>query len=92
MTTDAWSQDQRDAERKHQLRDRHSQHCMAYLAQSVLCSADLTIEWAKIEVDGSRQQVDGWGVPHQCKDPDSVWDWMLRNHGPLKPPGIHLND
>lgn len=91
-TTDAWSQEERDAERKRQVADRHSQHCMAYLAQSILCSADLTIEWAKIERDGSRLQVDGWGIPHQCKDPGLVWDWMLRNHGPLKEPDIHLSD
>lgn len=60
----------------------HLQHCFAYLAQSIQCSGDLTVEWAMVELDGSRIQVDGWGVPHQCKDLDEIWAWMETNHGP----------
>lgn len=88
----AWSQEARDAEHRKQLTDKHSQHCIAYLAQSILCSADLTLEWANVEKNGSRRQVMGWGIPHQCKDPGVVWDWVVQNHGPAKAHGSHIHD
>ncbi|KAI1121114.1 hypothetical protein F5Y10DRAFT_288927 [Nemania abortiva] len=66
------------------LRDNHAQHCFAYIAESIMCSGDLTIEWAKVEGDGTRKQVDGWGVPHKCKDPEAIRAWMEANHGPVR--------
>ncbi|TIA36905.1 hypothetical protein D6C78_05089 [Aureobasidium pullulans] len=75
-----------------QLHQHHPQHCFAYIAESIMCSGDLTIEWAKVEKDGSRTQVDGWGVTHQCKDPDAILEWMKANHGPSKGSNVHLHD
>jgi hypothetical protein len=74
------------------LRDHHGQHCFAYIAESIMCSGDLTIEWAKVEKDGTRKQVDGWGIPHQCKDPEAIRSWMESNHGPLKSGDVHLHE
>lgn len=58
----------------------------------IMCSGDLTIEWAKVERDASRTQVDGWGVSHQCKDPGAIRAWMKAYHGPDKGSRIHLHD
>ena len=82
----------RKADVHKQLHDRHPQHCFAYIAESILCSGDLTIEWAKVEKDGSRKQVDGWGVTHQCKDPELIREWMEANHGPPKEGNVHLHE
>ncbi|GAB7354432.1 hypothetical protein MBLNU459_g4921t3 [Dothideomycetes sp. NU459] len=43
----------RQEEVRKQLRDHHSQHCFAYIAESIICAGDLTIEWAKVEKDGA---------------------------------------
>ncbi|KAF2717512.1 hypothetical protein K431DRAFT_199207, partial [Polychaeton citri CBS 116435] len=63
-----------------EIRNHHSQHCLEYLAQSISCSADLTIEWARVDKNGARTDVDGGGVPHVCKDPNAIWAWMEANH------------
>ncbi|KAI0115753.1 hypothetical protein GGR51DRAFT_361467 [Nemania sp. FL0031] len=78
------SDDVRQETVRKMLRDNHAQHCFAYIAESIMCSGDLTIEWAKVESDGSRKQVDGWGVPHKCKDPEAIRAWMIANHGPVR--------
>jgi hypothetical protein len=70
--------------------DHHVQHCFSFLSQSIMCAGDLTIEWARIESDGSRFQVDGWGIPHQCKDPNAIFAWMEENHGPLRSKISHI--
>ena len=72
--------------------DSHTQHCFAYIAESIMCAGDLTIEWAKVEKNGSRIQVDGWGVPHQCKSPGEIRKWMAANHGPSVADGKHLHE
>lgn len=61
----------------------HLLHCFDILYQSLLCAGDMTIEPARVESDGSRIQVDGWGVAHQCKDLDTILAWMGAHHGPL---------
>lgn len=91
MLADSTSEARQEEARK-QLRDHHSQHCFAYIAESIMCAGDLSIEWAKVEKDGSRIQVDGWGVTHQCKDPDAIWKWMEANHGPPKEDSVHLHE
>lgn len=88
----AWTDMAWQKEVHKQLCDRHSQHCFAYIAESIMCAGDLTIEWAKVERDGSRTQVDGWGVPHQCKDLEAIQAWIEVNHGPVKDGSIHLHD
>lgn len=86
-----WTNAMRQEEVRNQLRDGHTQHCFAYITESVMCAGDLTIEWAKVERDGNRTQVDGWGVPHQCKDPEAIRAWMEANHGPAKDSQVHLH-
>lgn len=34
---------------------------------------DMTLEGARVEADGSRKQVDGWGMEHQCRAWVSGW-------------------
>lgn len=63
----------------------HILHCFDFLSQSLLCAGDVTIEPARVESDGRRIQVDGWGVEHQCKDLDAILSWVEANHGPLTP-------
>ncbi|PGH37036.1 hypothetical protein GX50_00019 [[Emmonsia] crescens] len=47
----------------------HVEHCFDYLRQGIQCSADSTVEWARVERNGKRKEIDGWGVPHHgCKD------------------------
>ena len=48
----------------------HTFHCLDYLRKTVLCNADLTIEWEAIErgVSGHSGHIDGYKIPHQCKN------------------------
>lgn len=48
--------------------DDHISHCFDYLRQAIMCAGDSTLEWPRIESDGRRFAVDGWGVQHQCRD------------------------
>ena len=32
-----------------------------------MCFGDMTLEGARVEEDGTRVQVDGWGTEHQCR-------------------------
>ena len=79
-----WTDTEREEEVRKQLQNRHSQHCFAYITESIICAGDLTLEWAQVEEDGTRMQVSGWGVPHQCKDPGAIRAWMEANHGPAE--------
>ena len=47
----------------------HIGHCFDYLRLSLLCSADLTLEYT----------VDGMEVEHNCKDPKEV-DAFMKAH------------
>lgn len=48
----------------------HMFHCMDYLRQTILCNADLTIEWEALTVKERLPtgHIDGYGVTHQCRD------------------------
>lgn len=70
---------------RHHANANHILHCFDFLSQSLLCAGDLTIEPARVESDGRRIQVDGWGISHQCKDLDAILSWVEANHGPLIP-------
>lgn len=67
----------------HHSDDYHTQHCFDFILQGILCAGDTTIEWARVESDGSRLSVDGWGIPHQCKDLEAIMAWVEANHGPV---------
>jgi hypothetical protein len=60
----------------------HRAHCIEYLRQSILCSADTTLEGET----GSWTKSTGWGQTHQCADYDALMDmaneraiWDLSN-------------
>ncbi|OAX81478.1 hypothetical protein ACJ72_04183 [Emergomyces africanus] len=58
----------------------HVEHCFDYLRQAIQCSADSTVEWARVEENGKRKQVDGWGVPHYgCKDVRVIEDFIAQH-------------
>ncbi|KAL2074963.1 hypothetical protein VTL71DRAFT_8743 [Oculimacula yallundae] len=54
--------------------EMHIGHCLSYVAQSLLCSADGTLERPKTRTDDAgnvlRDDVDGEDVKHQCKSAD----------------------
>jgi hypothetical protein len=50
----------------------HVRHCIDYLRQSLMCHADTNIEPVVERLDG----VKGFGSVHQCRDFNSVMDWI----------------
>jgi hypothetical protein len=46
----------------------HLHHCFDYLRQTIACGGDMAMEWPRTEEDGRRFAVDGWGIPHECKN------------------------
>lgn len=46
----------------------HLHHCFDYLRQTIACGGDMSMEWPRTEKDGRRVAVDGWGIPHECKN------------------------
>ena len=46
----------------------HMNHCFDYLRQTIQCGGDMAMEWPRTEPNGLRIAVDGWGIPHECKD------------------------
>ncbi|MCJ1391224.1 hypothetical protein MMC18_004086 [Xylographa bjoerkii] len=57
----------------------HVAHCVSYIAQSLACSGDSTIEPPWEERDGGgyivKHGVDGEGTQHQCKDTSMLWKY-----------------
>jgi hypothetical protein len=54
----------------------HIPHCFDYIRQGLMCSADTTLEFAKMDEHGQRiRNVDGWGAEHQCRDWDAILKW-----------------
>lgn len=59
----------------------HMDHCFNYLRQAIECYADPTVEWAKINEEGQRRGIQGWGIPHyQCRDRDALEAFALEHH------------
>ncbi|KAK0101312.1 hypothetical protein ONS95_006489 [Cadophora gregata] len=52
----------------------HVGHCFDYLRQSILCSADLTLENTGV----------GWEVEHLCRSPDEVTSFMKANNDDVR--------
>ena len=46
----------------------HSAHCIDYLRQAIMCSADTNLE-------GETEAGPGWGSVHECADYDAVLAW-----------------
>ncbi|QSZ36207.1 hypothetical protein DSL72_007333 [Monilinia vaccinii-corymbosi] len=67
----------------------HTGHCFDYIRQAIICSADMTIEWAMEMPDGKAPfTVDGWGITHTCRDWESVLKWMGEHRSPVNVSGI----
>ena len=49
----------------------HRSHCVEYLRQSILCSADTSLEGET----GSLADAVGWGQTHSCVDFDALTKW-----------------
>lgn len=58
-------------------RNHHIKHCLDYLRNQIMCSADTSLEHAR--VGGTDTEVDSWGVVHQCRDWTQVWEFA-RDH------------
>lgn len=60
---------------------KHLNHCFDYLRQAVMCSADMSLEKARIDEQGKIElAVDGWGVEHKCRSWDAV-ETFASKHG-----------
>ncbi|TFK55504.1 hypothetical protein OE88DRAFT_627544 [Heliocybe sulcata] len=62
---------------------QHALHCLSYLRQMVLCSADITLEpaFSARNVDGRKTQAAyGTGVTHECRDWVQVRKHVEQNH------------
>lgn len=38
----------------------------------------MTLEWKRTEPDGSKIQVDGMGIPHECKSEVRIMKWVFK--------------
>ncbi|KAJ5165642.1 uncharacterized protein N7500_007472 [Penicillium coprophilum] len=60
----------------------HAGHCLSYIAQSLLCSADGTLERPKSILDENgdilRDDINGEGVEHRCRDHSLLWKLARR--------------
>lgn len=54
----------------------HLGHCFDYLRQSIMCAGDTALEKAVVDADGVvKPAVDGWGVVHECRSWDAIFDF-----------------
>ncbi|KAF2176822.1 hypothetical protein K469DRAFT_605627, partial [Zopfia rhizophila CBS 207.26] len=51
----------------------HTRHCIDFLRQMLMCSADVTIERNDPKIGGIR----GFGIAHQCKKWEDVVGWTM---------------
>ncbi|PCH39112.1 hypothetical protein WOLCODRAFT_84993 [Wolfiporia cocos MD-104 SS10] len=66
----------------------HVDHCLIYLRQMALCSADVTLEPAshrQMTTDGRVvNTVTGVGITHRCKDWEQVRNYVEQNYREFK--------
>lgn len=63
--------------------EQHVLHCLSYLRQMVLCSADITLEpaFSAENTDGRKTKAAyGTGVTHQCKDWEQIRAFSESNY------------
>ncbi|KAK4216772.1 hypothetical protein QBC37DRAFT_416156 [Rhypophila decipiens] len=58
------------------LEESHTLHCVDYLRESIMCTADNNLEPFGPETEG--KGVDGFGSVHQCRDWGALFDWSKR--------------
>lgn len=62
--------------------DAHLKHCVQYLAQSVMCAGDTTLETASIlrSSDGVNKVLTAsFGTRHQCADWDAIYGFAEKH-------------
>lgn len=64
---------------KHGQKDDHIPHCFEYLRQGLMCAADTALERAVVEEGNIVRDVDGWGVEHECRDWNAIYEWANEN-------------
>lgn len=57
----------------------HEYHCIDYIRQSIMCSADTTLDFAELQPDGRRKGFSGANSTHQCRDWDALTSWAVEN-------------
>ncbi|KAF2094940.1 hypothetical protein NA57DRAFT_15870, partial [Rhizodiscina lignyota] len=57
----------------------HASHCFDYLRQAIMCSGDMALEKAALKDQKPVRSVNGWGVTHQCRDWDAMFEWVERH-------------
>lgn len=63
----------------------HLEHCIETLRQALMCNSGtglVTFHWVK----GSEEPYPDYDTYHQCRDPELVLDWALRNAVPASMP------
>ncbi|KAJ7781728.1 hypothetical protein DFH07DRAFT_900915 [Mycena maculata] len=56
----------------------HTQHCLNYVRQMLLCAANVRLEPVKVSEEGLK--VDGLGVKHVCRDWSSLYELAEKNY------------
>lgn len=64
---------------KEHWQENHSDHCLNYLRQTILCNADLTLE-EEFPEEGSHDVGEGLGAKHVCRDWSLVHEYVERNY------------
>ena len=60
-------------------RDVHRDHCLDYIRQTVMCNADLTLDFFTFEdLEGGRAFMHTETM-HQCRNFDQVREWAIEN-------------
>lgn len=64
----------------------HTEHCLDYIRQALMCCADSTIEWPVLKQhDGHvHGDVNGYGVTHQCRDWDGLSAFAVQSRATNK--------
>lgn len=76
----------RDVIKKYEKHDKsrfagrgHEYHCIDYIRQSIMCSGDMTLDYAELHEDGTRRGFSGANSTHQCRDWDAIVHWAEEN-------------
>ena|ERR1700760_1216161 len=72
----------------------HIPHCFEYIRQGIMCAGDTTLEKSRIEDGEVTRDVDGWGVQHECRDWQAIYQWANENRSDnttrIMPPWLGL--
>ena len=76
---------ERSEHSQHLLESEHIRHCLDYIRQSIICSADTNLEPVDMEElkKTGDVKVTGWGFSRTCRDINNVRAWA-EEHGVFK--------